>query len=100
MPDMDLSLGVAKIVEEMRKAGGFPAEDALRRLAVQIGNAFGARKDEVAILRASPDAKALRFLYPVRLQKVGEIPLTTAHSLATKTIRDKRGEIVNNFSVF
>lgn len=100
MPDMDLSLGVAKIVEEMRKAGGFPAEDALRRLAVQIGNAFGARKDEVAILRASPDGKALRFLYPVKLQKVGEIPLTTAHSLATKTIRDKRGEIVNNFSVF
>jgi hypothetical protein len=100
MPDMDLSLGVAKIVEEMRKAGGFPAEDALRRLAVQIGNAFGARKDEVAILRAAPDGKALRFLYPVKLQKVGEIPLTTAHSLATKTIRDKRGEIVNNFSVF
>ncbi len=100
MPEMDLSLVVARNVEEMRKAGGFPAEDSLKKLAVQIGNAFGARKDEVAILRVSPDGKALRFLYPVKLQRVGEIPMTTAHSLATKTIRDKRGEIVNNFSVF
>jgi hypothetical protein len=100
MPDIDLSLTVAKLVEEMRKVGGFPADDALKKLAVQLGNAFGARKDEVAILRVSPDGKALRFLYPVKLQKVGEIPLTTAHSLATKTIRDRRGEIVNNFSVY
>ncbi len=100
MADIDLSLSVAKLVEEMRKVGGFPPEDALRKLAVQIGNAFGARKDEVAILRLSPEGRALRFLYPVKLQKVGEIPLTTTHSLATKTIRDKRAEIVNNFSVF
>jgi hypothetical protein len=100
MPEIDLSLNVAKLVDEMRKAGGFPSDDALKSLAVQIGNAFGARKDEVAILRVAPDGRALRFLYPVKLQKVGEIPLTTAHSLATKTIRDKRGEIVNNFSVF
>ena len=100
MPEIDLSLNVAKLVDEMRKAGGFPAEDALRNLALQVGNAFGARKDEVAILRLAPDGRALRFLYPVKLQKVGEIPLTTAHSLATKTIKDRRGEIVNNFSVY
>jgi len=100
MAEMDLSLAVAKHVEEMRKAEGFPSDDALTKLAGQIGNAFGARKDEVAVLRLSPDGRMLRFLYPVKLQKIGEIPLSSAHSLAAKTIRDKRGEIVNNFSVY
>ena len=100
MAEMDLSLSVAKLVEEMRKAGGFPGDEDLKKLAVQIGKAFGARKDEVAVLRLSPEGKALRFLYPVKLQRIGEIPLTTTHSLAAKTIRDKRAEIVNNFAVY
>jgi hypothetical protein len=100
MVEMDFSLAVAKLVEEMRKAGGFPSDDALTKLAAQIGNAFAARKDEVAVLRLSPDGRMLRFLYPVKLQKIGEIPLSTTHSLAAKTIRDRRGEVVNNFSVY
>jgi len=100
MPEFDLSLTVAKHVEEMRKVGGYPSDDALTKLASQVGYAFGARKDEVAVLRLSPDGRMLRFLYPIRLQKVGEIPLTSAHSLAAKTIRERKGEIVNNFSVY
>jgi len=39
----------------------------------------------------------LSFIFPIRLSVIGVIPLTTTHSLAAKTIRDKRGEIVNNF---
>lgn len=100
MAGMDLSLAVARLVEEMRKAGGQPSDDALTKLATHIGDAFGAKKDEVAILRLSLEGTMLSFLYPIKLQIIGEIPLTTAHSLATKTIRDKRGEIVNNFSVY
>ncbi|MFB3922825.1 MAG: hypothetical protein ACE145_13960 [Terriglobia bacterium] len=100
MADVDLSLAVAKAVEEMRKAGGQPSDESLNRLAGQIAQPFGAKKDEVAILRVSPDIRMLRFLYPLKLTKIGAIPLTTAHSLATKNIRDKRGEIVNNFSVY
>ncbi len=100
MADMDLSLTVAKIVEELRKAGGSPSDEALNRLGAQIALAFGSKKDEVAILRLSEDGRMLRFVFPIKLQKIGSIPLTTAHSLATKTIRDRRGEIVNNFAVF
>lgn len=100
MAGMDLTLAVAKQVETMRKAGGHPPDDALAQLAGDIGKAFGARKDEVAILFLSPDGKMLGFLFPVKLQKIGAIPLTSSHSLAAKTIRDKRGEIVNNFSVY
>src|SRR5579863_6941389 len=100
MADMDLSLTVARNVEEMRKAGGYPSDEALTRLAAQITPAFKAKKDEVAILRVSSDGRMLSFVFPVKLARVGAIPLTTSHSLAAKTIRDKRGELVNNFSVY
>jgi len=100
MAEIDLSLAVARHVEEMRKAGGLPSEEALSKLAGQIALAFGAKKDEVAILRLSPDGKMLSFVFPLKLAKIGAIPLTTAHSLAAKTIRDRKGEIVNNFSVY
>lgn len=100
MADVDLSLAVAKQVDAMQKAGGYPSDDSLTQLAAQIAQAFRARKDEVAILRLLSTGNVLSFLFPLKLQKVGAIPLTTSHSLAAKTIRDKRGEIVNNFSVY
>ena len=100
MADIDLALTVAKHVEEMRKAGGHPSDETLTQLAEQIAHAFGARKDEIAILHLTPDGKMLSFLFPIKLAKIGYIPLTTSHSLAAKNIREKRGEIVNNFSVY
>ena len=100
MADIDLSLTVAKNVEDMRKVGGYPSDEALIKLAAQISPAFRAKKDEVAILRLSTDGRMLSFVLPIKLAKVGAIPLTTSHSLAAKTIRDKRGELVNNFSVY
>jgi len=100
MAEMDLVLIVAKLVDEMRKAGTPPTEQDLNRLTAQISNGFKAKKEEVAILRLSSDAKMLSFLFPIKLSVVGAIPLTTTHSLAAKTIRDKRGEIVNNFPTY
>ena len=100
MAEVDLSLTVVKNVEEMRKAGGWPSDEALNRLAAQIALGFKAKKEEVAILRVSTDGKIISFLFPIKLAKVGAIPLTTAHSLAAKNIREKRGEIVNNFSTY
>ena len=100
MAEIDLSLTVAKLVEEMRKEGGYPSEDALNRLAAQMTPPFKAKKDEVAIIRVSPDGRMLSFVYHIKLMRVGAIPLTSSSSLAAKTIRDKRGEMVNNFSVY
>ena len=100
MADMDLVLIVAKLVDEMRKAGGLPSDQDLNRLAAQISNGFKAKKEEVAILRLAPDARMLTFIFPIKLSVVGNIPLTTTHSLAAKSVRDKRGEIVNNFPTY
>jgi GAF domain-containing protein len=100
MADMDLVLIVAKLVDEMRKGGGIPSDQDLNRLAAQISNGFKAKKEEVAILRLAPDARMLTFIFPIKLAVVGNIPLTTTHSLAAKSVRDKRGEIVNNFPTY
>ncbi len=100
MAEMDLVLVIAKLVDELRKAGAPPTEQDLNRLAAQVSNGFKAKKEEVAILRLSADARVLSFLFPIKLSMVGAIPLTTTHSLAAKTIRDRRGEIVNNFPTY
>jgi len=97
MAEIDLILVVAKLVDELRKAGVPPSDQDWNRLAAQISNGFKAKKEEVAILRLSADTKVLSFIFPIKLSFIGAIPLTTTHSLAAKTIRDKRGEIVNNF---
>ncbi len=99
MAGNDLSLNLVRLVEELRQAGAFPSDDVLNRLAGEIGSAFGAGLDEVAILRLSSDG-ALSFLTPVKLAKLGSIPTSNTHSLAVKTIRDRRGECINNFSVY
>lgn len=100
MAEVDSALLVAKIVDEMRNTGGAPTDQDLTRLAAQISSGFKVSREEVAILRLSADVKVLIFLYPIKLSKIGAIPLTAAQSLATKTIRDKRGEIVNNFPAY
>jgi len=98
--DFDLPLVIAKLVDEMRKAGTPPTAQDLSRLAAQISKGFKAKKGEVAILRLSADGNMLSFLFPTKLSLIGAIPLTAAQSLATKTIRDKGGDIVNNFATY
>ena len=100
MAETDLILVVAKLVEELRQAGTSPTDQDWNRLAAQISNGFNARKEEVAILRLSRDTAMLSFIFPIKLAFVGAIPLTTTHSLAAKTIREKRGEFVNNFASY
>src|SRR5260370_2107308 len=100
MGQIDLALAVVRQVEEMRKDGGYPADGALDELGGKIAQGFKVRKQEVAILRVSSDGTALSFVYPLKLVQIGAIPLTTTNSLATKTIRDKKAEIVNNFSLY
>jgi GAF domain-containing protein len=97
MAEKDLVLVVARLVDELRKSGTPPTDQDLNRLAAQISNGFKAKRAEVAILRISPDDQFLHFFFPTKLVLMGAIPLSTTHSLAAKTIREKRGEIVNNF---
>lgn len=64
-----------------------------------IAKNFGVRNDEVAILGFTADERALRFLAPESLRQVGEIPLTSFTSLAVRTARERRPDLVNHFAM-
>lgn len=84
--------------EIARKAA--PCESTeLVRAASLIGKNFAVQSHEVAILGLATDERFLRFIVPESLRIVGQIPLSTANSLAARTVREKRAEIINNFSV-
>jgi GAF domain-containing protein len=64
-----------------------------------ISKNFAVQPHEVAIFGVTDDSRFLRFLIPAKLQEVGRIPLTSTNSLAARTAREKRPEIINHFSV-
>jgi GAF domain-containing protein len=71
----------------------------LTRAVELISKDFGVRSHEVAILALTPDERSLRFLAPDSLRAVGQIPLSSTNSLAARTVREKRPEIINHFAV-
>lgn len=96
MPD-NLVGEITKAVDELVKA---PEVEAAQIATViqQISKAFGVKADEVAVLALAQGDKFLRFIVPEKLQKVGDIPMTSTNSLAVRTARDKRPEVINNFA--
>ena len=91
----DLKKWVAELVRK-REAGG---EIGLNRAVDLISKHYAIHHHEVAVFVLSEDGRFLRFVVPEKLQAVGQIPLTSTNSLAARTARDKRSEIINHFSV-
>ena len=82
----------------VRKGGdGEPIQ--LVRVLELISKNFGLQPHEVAILGLTSDGRSLRFLAPDNLRTVGQIPLSSTNSLAARTVREKRPELINHFSV-
>jgi hypothetical protein len=89
---------LSKVVGELVKTGQ-PLEPAvLAKLSEQVGKGFDAKPDEVAILALIRGGKFLQFIVPEKLQKVGDIPMTSTNSLAVRTARERRPEVINNFA--
>lgn len=80
-----------------KKSGGDAAQFA--QIQELVSRHFGLQPHEVAILGLTADGRSLRFLTPNQLRTVGQIPLTSTNSLASRTAREKRPELVNHFSV-
>jgi hypothetical protein len=70
----------------------------LNRAVELISKNFAVQPHEVAILALATDTRFLRFVLPENLRTVGQIPLSSTNSLASRTVREKRPEIVNHFS--
>lgn len=91
----DLKRLVSELIRK-REAG---YDLGLNRAVDLISRRYAIHNHEVAIFVLSDDGRFLRFVVPEKLQAVGQIPLTSTNSLAARTARDKRPEIINHFSV-
>ena len=88
---------IARLVDEVTKSGKGLGEEVLTKVVQEMAKLFSVKSDEIAILELSPEGTILSFLYPLKLRRVGTIPMTTTNSLAVRTARDKRPEMINNF---
>jgi hypothetical protein len=98
MPE-PLVADLRSIVETLEGNGLAPGSDSLDQVANTIAKFFGVRHDEVAILKLVPKYKSLKFVIPSKLAPVGTIPLTSTTALAARTARERKAEVVNNFSL-
>src|ERR1700751_6500704 len=83
---------------ELARRSGEGSEIGLNRAVDLISRNFSVRPHEVAIFALTPDERFLQFLTPEKLREVGQIPTTSTHSLAARTVREKRAEVIKNFS--
>jgi hypothetical protein len=88
-----------KWIAELARKGDEGETVRLNRAVDLISKNFGVQTHEVAILGLTADERSLRFLAPDSLRTVGQIPLSSNNSLAVRTLRDKRCELINHFSV-
>ncbi|HXQ26227.1 MAG TPA: GAF domain-containing protein [Candidatus Acidoferrales bacterium] len=88
-----------KWATEVARTGGNGEPVQLDRAIELISKNFAVQTHEVAILGLTSDERSLRFLTPGNLRTVGQIPLSSANALAARTVRERRPELINHFSV-
>jgi hypothetical protein len=86
------------LVDAMVCSGQSPETEGLAQLEQTLARMFGVDSDEVAILTLNTKNKTLKFVIPEKLALVGTIPLTSTGALAARTVRERKAELVNNFS--
>jgi hypothetical protein len=97
MPEIQVT-ELGSLVATMESTGAVPDSDSLDRVTRILAKLFAVDVDEVAILKLVPKYKSLKFVIPEKLTPVGTIPLTSTTALAARTARERKAEVVNNFS--
>jgi hypothetical protein len=93
----DLKKWVGEAVRQ--SAGGDGELLGLSHVVEIVSKNFGVQTHEVAIMVLTSDDRFLKFVTPEKLRQVGQIPLTSTNSLAARTVREKRPELINHFAV-
>jgi hypothetical protein len=97
MPEQQVA-DLGSLVNSMESSGLAPDSDALAKVGLTLAKLFGVELDEVAILKFEAKYKSLKFVIPAQLSLVGSIPLTSTTALAAKTARERKPDLLNNFS--
>ena len=93
-----VTVDLTSVIDELARPGHAPDSEGLGRVARWLAKFFGVDADEVAILDLVTKDKHLKFVIPEKLAAIGSIPLTSATALAARTVRERRPELLNNFS--
>ncbi len=88
-----------KWVAELVRQGGGDENLRLSRVGDLVSKNFNVQTHEVAVMVLATDERFLRFALPAMLRQVGMIPLTSTNSLAARTVRERRPEVINHFAV-
>jgi hypothetical protein len=97
MPEQQIA-ELGSLISTFENSGVPPDSEFLATLAKSLAKLFAVDADEVAILKLMPKFKSLKFVIPEKFTLVGTIPLTSTTALAARTARDRKPELVNNFS--
>jgi GAF domain-containing protein len=97
MPEQQVA-DLESLVASMEERGGAPSDETLAEIAEALAKQFGVDADEVAVLKFVPKFKSLKFVLPIKLSPVGTIPVTSTSALAAKTARERKPDLMNNFS--
>src|SRR5688572_15416580 len=89
--------GIFRLVEDVIASGSAPRDADMALVAKELSRMFSVSPDEVALLSLTQNDSVLTFMHPLKLKLAGSIPLSNGNSLATRTVREKRPEMINNF---
>ncbi len=93
-----VAVELEELLDRMEK-GSVPSDSSSRSEVIgRVAKLFGVKEDEVAIMELAPSGRTLRFVMPEKLRQVGSIPLSSNTALAARTARERRSDIINNFS--
>lgn len=87
-----------ELLDRLESESAAPDSKCLSQVVEHVSKLFGVKADEVAIMEVAPSGRTLRFVIPEKLRQVGSIPLSSNTALAARTARERRSDIINNFS--
>ena len=90
--------GLEELLDKIEKKSVPPDSESLSQVVHLLAKLFSVKDDEVAIMEVGPSGRTLRFVIPEKLRQVGSIPLSSTTALASRTARERRSDIINNFS--
>ena len=94
----ELTAGIARVIAAMVKGKTALDLATANTIAVALAKNFELKDGEVGLLRLGGGGRQLEFIVPEELARIGSIPLTSTTSVAVRTVRDGRPEVINNFS--
>lgn len=83
---------------EDRLATRATGEGRVELIVQAVHKAFNVKTDEVALFTLDAGTQVLCFLWPLKLQNSGFVPLNSANSLAAQTARENRSLVNNRFA--